>query len=220
MISAGMKRFALTTVAGTALGVFAATAFAQNAADNPGKFQLYSRTFANQSVLPPSTVLNNQVNGVNTCTANGAPGGDQSPELSWYGAPWGTASYVVVLYDVTAGFTHWGMYNIGGNANGLPANAGVANSPYGQQILNDFLLGDEYDGPCQPANVAPDAHQYVFTVYALSSRLVLPSSTNFPAGAETLYHGLIQAGQNGQILASASLTGYFSSTPPSTSAAN
>jgi hypothetical protein len=57
-------------------------------------------------------------------------------------------------------------------------------------------------------------------VYALSSRLVLPSSTNFPAGAETLYHGLIQAGQNGQILASASLTGYFSSTPPSTSAAN
>jgi Raf kinase inhibitor-like YbhB/YbcL family protein len=217
MISAGMKRFGLIAATAAVLGVLAPTALAQSAS---GKFQLYSRTFSNQSIMPISTVLNNQVNGVNTCSANGAPGGDQSPELSWSGAPWGTASYVVVLYDVTAGFTHWGMYNISGTANGLPTNAGVAGSTYGQQISNDFGLGSEYDGPCPPANVAPDFHQYVFTVYALSTRLVLPSSTNFPADAETLYHGLIQAGQNGQILATANLTGYYSSTPPSATAAN
>jgi hypothetical protein len=127
---------------------------------------------------------------------------------------------VVVLYDGTTAFAHWGMYNINGDANGLPENAGVAGSKYGQQILNDFELGDQYDGPCPPANVTPDTHQYVFTVYALSTTLNLPSSANFSAGAETLYHGLIQAGQNGQILASASLTGFFSSTPPSSTASN
>jgi hypothetical protein len=170
--------------------------------------------------LPLSAILNNQVNGVNACTASGAAGGDLSPQLSWSGAPWGTATYVVVLYDVTAGFTHWGMYNIHGNATGLPKGAGVAGSTYGQQIENDFWLGAEYDGPCPPANVTPDAHQYVFTVYALSTTLDLPGSANFPADAETLYQGLIQAGRKGEILASASLTSYDSSTPASTTAAN
>jgi Raf kinase inhibitor-like YbhB/YbcL family protein len=206
-----MKRLSVLAGAAAVLGLLAVGAAAQNYS---GNFQLYSKTFANQSVLPLSTILNNQVNGVNTCTANGAPGGDTSPELSWTGVPYGTQSFVVVLYDVTASFTHWGMYNINGYANGLPANAGVAGSPYGTQILNDFELGNQYDGPCPPANVAPDTHEYVFTVYALSTRLDLPGSSNFPTNAETLYHGLIAAGRQGQILASASLTGYYSSTPP------
>jgi hypothetical protein len=41
----------------------------------------------------------------------------------------------------------------------------------------------------------------------------LPESANFPANAETLYHALIRAGVKGEILGSASLTGYYSSTP-------
>jgi Raf kinase inhibitor-like YbhB/YbcL family protein len=121
---------------------------------------------------------------------------------------------VVVLYDVTASFTHWGMYNISANAKQLPENAGVANSSYGLQIENDFDLGQQYDGPCPPANVPPDTHKYVFTAYALSTKLNLPASTNFPANAETLYHALIVAGQQNQILGEASLTGLYSSTPP------
>jgi Raf kinase inhibitor-like YbhB/YbcL family protein len=159
-------------------------------------------------------ILNNPANGVNTCTANGAAGYDESPELSWTGAPWGTQFFAVVLYDVTAAFTHWGMYNISGNVTQLPENAGVANSHFGLQIENDFDLGQQYDGPCPPANVAPDTHKYVFTVYALSTKLSLPSSTNFPANAETLYHALIRAGKQGEILGEASLTGLYSSTPP------
>lgn len=213
-----MKRIGFFTLAGLLLGICAATAPAQNSANFPGSFQLHSTEFFNNGTIPISAVYNNQVNGVNTCSANGAAGGDRSPELFWTGAPWGTESYVVVLYDVTAAFTHWGMYNIKGNAIGLPVNAGAAGSAYGTQILNDFLLGNEYDGPCPPANVAPDAHQYVFTVYALSTNLDLPSSANFPANAETLYHALIVAGEKNQILGSASLTGYYSSTPPSSSA--
>ena len=113
----------------------------------PRKFQLHSTEFFNNGIIPLSAVLNNQVNGVNTCSANGAAGGDRSPELFWTGAPWGTESYVVVLYDVTAAFTHWGMYNIKGNAIGLPVNAGAAGSAYGTQILNDFRLGQRIRRP-------------------------------------------------------------------------
>jgi Raf kinase inhibitor-like YbhB/YbcL family protein len=206
----------LRMLAGTAIvfGVLAGNSIAQ---DNEvsGEFRLTSSTFANNTELPIPMILNNQVNGVNTCSANGAAGGDQSPDLAWTNAPRGTQSYVVVLYDVTAAFTHWGMYNIRADVTQLPAGAGVSGSAYGSQIENDFYLGEEYDGPCPPAGVTPEQHQYVFTVYALSKRLTPPSSVNFPPDAETLYQALIKAGVDGEILGKASLTGYYSSTPQS-----
>jgi Raf kinase inhibitor-like YbhB/YbcL family protein len=205
MIAYHVKRVATVAIA---IGMFAATALAQES------FQLHSTTFSNDSVLPISMILNQQVNGVNTCSATGAAGYDESPELSWTGAPRGTQSFVVVLYDVTAAFTHWGMYNIGGNVTKLPENAGKAGSPYGLQIENDFELGQEYDGPCPPANVVPNSHQYTFTVYALSGQLHLPGSANFPTNAETLYQALIVAGKQNEILGEATLTGFYSSTPP------
>lgn len=208
MIAKQSRRIVSTIWAAAALGLLASSSSAQE------PFRLTSANFSNGSMLPLSTILNNQVNGVNTCTPNGAAGYDESPELSWTGAPRGTRSYVVVLYDVTAAFTHWGMYNIAPNVTHLPENAGKAGSPYGPQIENDFDLGRQYDGPCPPANVAPDAHKYVFTVYALGTTLDLPQSANFPANAETLYHGLIWAGEQGAILGKASLTGFYSSTPP------
>ena len=135
MIANPGKRIALTASVALAMGILPASAPAQQ------QFQLHSTTFSNGSTLPLSTILNNQVNGVNTCSINGAAGGDESPELSWTGAPRGTQSYVVVLYDTTASFTHWGMYNIGGNVTQLPKNAGKAGSPFGMQVENDFDLG-------------------------------------------------------------------------------
>src|ERR1700756_4254046 len=161
MIANYGKRAGLVAGFALALGMLAASAPAQES------FQLHSTTFSNDSTLPISTILNNQVNGVNTCSASGAAGYDESPQLFWTGVPRGTQSFVVVLYDVTASFTHWGMYKIGGNLTQLPENAGKAGSPYGSQVENDFVLGQEYDGPCPPANVPPDTHKYVFTVYAL-----------------------------------------------------
>jgi Raf kinase inhibitor-like YbhB/YbcL family protein len=191
----------------TASVLLAATAYPQNG------FQLYSPAFQNDGTPPLSMILNEQTNGVNACTASGAAGGDLSPELIWTGAPQGTVSFVVVLYDTTASFTHWGMYNIPGYVFALPQNAGVAGSHYGMQIENDFDLGQEYDGPCPPAGYAPEIHNYVFTVYALNTSLNVPGTTNFPANAETLYHALIVAGQRNQILGTASLTALYSSTP-------
>jgi len=53
----------------------------------------------------------------------------------------------------------------------------------------------------------------VFTVYALDTMLDLQSSANFPARGPTLYEALVEAGRNGDILESASITGLYSSTP-------
>jgi len=197
--------------AALALCLLSVNARAQNA-NLPFGFQLTSTTFSNGEFLPVSAIHNNIVNGLNTCSINGAPGGNQSPEISWTGAPFGTRSFVVTLYDTTAAFTHWGMYNISPPRDGLPEDAGVAGSSFGQQIVNDFGIGAEYDGPCPPAGVAPFVHDYVFTVYALDSVLSLPGSANFPADAETLYQALIDAGRAGHILASASLLGLYSTT--------
>ena len=194
------------------LGLIAACALMTGAV-SAQQFELHSKTFSNDGTPPLSMILNNVTNGVNACTASGALGLDQSPELFWTGAPKGTQSFVVVLFDTTAAFTHWGMYNISPSVHELPQNAGVANSTYGAEIMNDFYFGQQYDGPCPPAGVAPEIHNYVFTVYALSTTLNLPSSANFPANAETLYHALIKAGERGEILAHDSLTALYSSTP-------
>jgi Raf kinase inhibitor-like YbhB/YbcL family protein len=176
------------------------------------RFTVTSSTFANETLMPLSTINNIVANNVNACSVSGAPGGNQSPELLWDGAPPHTRSFTVVAYDETAGFTHWGMYNIPGRASGLPENAGMAGRHRGKQVLNDFGTAG-YGGPCPPANVPPDVHHYVFTVYALDVDLTVPGSTNFPANAEALYHALINAGRHHHILATASITGLYSSTP-------
>ena len=182
-------------------------------ATSAAAFQVSSTTFTNDATLPLSMLYNNIVNGSNTCSLDGSPGGNQSPELSWTNAPPHTVSFVVTLYDTTAAFTHWGMYNIAATATGLPENAGVFGSTYGKQIFNDFELGPEYDGPCPPAGYKPYAHDYVVTVYALDTLLELPSSANFPANSETLYQALIRAGRGGHILRSSTIFGLYSTTP-------
>jgi len=205
--------FGATGIYFSALFIVSLTSLALAQREDDSRFRLTSSTFANNTTLPITTIHNIVVNNVNACSVDGSAGGNQSPELSWSNAPHDTHSFVLIAYDATAAFTHWGMYNISASRTGLPENAGVAGSKYGTQIFNDFFSAAEYDGPCPPANVAPDAHHYVFTLYALDIELKLPGSGNFPPSAETLYHALIRAGENGHILATASLTGLYSTTP-------
>jgi len=165
-------------------------------------FQLTSTTFADGATLPLSVVWDQ-------CAAYPG-GGNISPELSWINAPKKTQSFVVVMYDVTASFTHWGMYNISHRTKGLPSGAGTAGSADGTQVLNDYFIGPEYDGPCPPTTLSPTTHQYVFTVYAMDTLLPqLATFGDFAPGAEALYQALIQAGLDGHILDSASITGSF-----------
>lgn len=201
-----MKSRMLTLVASACLCI-TLTAFAQQQQSNSqdrndwGRFKVTSATFSDGGTIPLVMVYNQ-------CSYYPG-GGNQSPQLSWTHAPRGTRSFVVVGYDPTASFTHWGMYNISGKASGLPQNAGVPNSPYGLQVSNDF--GDlNYDGPCPPPQYNPPSHTYVFTVYALDIVLpTLPTHGDFPPGSEALYHALIAAGRGDHILDSASIVGFF-----------
>jgi len=200
-----------------ALVAFAAAVASAVSADegraNEGRMELSSRTFTNHGTLPPTAVYNAIVNGKNICTASGVAGGDMSPQLEWSHVPRDTRSFVVMVYDTTASFTHWGMYNIPAQSRELPEDAGVAGSTFGTQVFNDFL-DQSYDGPCPPQGVEPFAHHYVFTVYALDTELNLDTSTNFPANAETLFHALLRASEHGHILARASISVFYSATPP------
>jgi Raf kinase inhibitor-like YbhB/YbcL family protein len=166
------------------------------------KLQVSSTTFSNNGTLPLSMVWDQ-------CT-DYPGGGNVSPELTWNNAPHETRSFIVTMYDVTAAFTHWGMYNISSKATRLPSNAGVAGSTYGVQVLNDYFIAMSYDGPCPPPALNPPTHQYVFTVYALDVMLPqLPTFGDFAAGPEALYHALIAAALSGHILDSASISGFF-----------
>ncbi len=182
------------------------------ASAHDGEFRIRSSTFKGGATLPISMADNFPVNGVNVCTADGSAGGNSSPELEWQNAPDGTRSFVVVAFDETASFTHWGIYNIPADATILPAGAGATGSPYGSQVNNDFG-SNGYEGPCPPAGVAPDAHHYVFTVYALDKYLHLTSLGNFPQNSETVLEALATAGASGHVLGKASIGGFFSTTP-------
>ncbi len=211
--NAWRRGIVLSAVALTGLTLSAVDADEPMWQGHEGSLEVTSTTFTENGPLPDSAIYNYISNGANICTADGSVGGDQSPQLQWSHVPRDTRSFVVVLYDTTAAFTHWGLYNVAAHVRSLAEDAGVVGSQYGSQINNDF--GDaSYDGPCPPASVAPDAHHYVFTVYALDTELKVSSSANFPANAETLYHALVHAARGGHILASGSLGTYYSATPP------
>src|SRR5205085_8703165 len=82
-------------------------------------------------------------------------GENRSPALAWSGAPKGTQSYAVTMFDPDAnggrGFWHWLVFNIPGSAQGLPAGAGAETGlPNGAvQAQNDFGTPG-YGGACPP----------------------------------------------------------------------
>lgn len=160
--------------------------------DAPPPFTISSTTFKNGHFVPASMVYDH----------SGCSGGNQSPELTWTGAPKKTKSFAVLTLDTTAIFWHWGMYNIAPATTSLPQNAGTKKSKYGSEVLNDWAIyfgksNRGYDGPCPPPG---KAHHYVFTIYALDTTLKLPRS----AYAENLDLAI-----RGHILGSASITGLY-----------
>ena len=115
----------------------------------------------------------------------GCTGGNVSPPLEWRGAPEGTQSFVVTLFDrdersTPSGWWHWIVYDIPSSASALPAGAGREHSaalPPGSLQGRSDLGEDAYHGPC-PAKGDPP-HRYVFTIYALNvAKLPVPPDSS------------------------------------------
>ncbi|MFW5387160.1 kinase inhibitor [Yersinia sp. 2542 StPb PI] len=104
----------------------------------------------------------------------GCDGGNQSPQLSWQGAPAGTKSFAITAYDPDAptgsGWWHWTVVNIPADVHSLATNAGQSKNstlPVGAvQGRNDFGYAG-FGGACPPAGDKP--HRYQFTVWALKT---------------------------------------------------
>lgn len=111
----------------------------------------------------------------------GCKGNNQSPQLSWSGAPKGTKSFVLTVYDPDAptgsGWWHWVAFNIPVNTQALPTDASATGKmPAGTvEARTDYGL-KKFGGACPPAG---EVHRYIFTVYALGvEKLKLDASAS------------------------------------------
>lgn len=120
-----------------------------------------------------------------TAKAFGCSGGNQSPELHWSGAPAGTQSFVLTLFDrdersTPSGWWHWVVYDLPKSTTSLPQGAGAEHGgalPPGTLQGRTDLGEDAYHGPC-PAEGDPP-HRYVFTLYALNvAKLPVPADSS------------------------------------------
>src|ERR1700729_591038 len=102
----------------------------------------------------------------------GCTGKNISPALSWAGAPKGTKSFAINVYDPDAptgsGFWHWVVFNIPADATSLPKGAGDpkgSGMPAGVVQSRTDYGAPGYGAPCPPRGKKP--HHYHFTIYAV-----------------------------------------------------
>jgi Raf kinase inhibitor-like YbhB/YbcL family protein len=126
-------------------------------------------------------------------------GQDISPVVSWQGIPDGTESIALIMDDPDAlgrTFVHWVIFNIPGNATGLPEGVPSDLDDSSLQGKTDFgKIG--YGGPCPPSG---NPHRYVFKVYALDTELDLKSGVT---------KSQLEAAMKGHILAQGEMIGNY-----------
>lgn len=123
-------------------------------------------------------------------------GEDESPDLTWSGAPEATVAFALIVDDIDArDFVHWVVFDMTGSASGGLAEGISASPDAPPQGLNDYRkIG--WGGPCPPSGT----HRYRFRLLALDKVLELsgtPSADNVTAAAD------------GHVLAEAHLTGTY-----------
>ncbi len=109
----------------------------------------------------------------------GCEGKNESPQLSWSGAPKGTKSFAINVYDPDAptgsGWWHWNVVNLPTSINSISQNASMSKDLPNEaiEIRNDYgKIG--FGGACPPPG---EVHRYIITVYALGvERLELPEN--------------------------------------------
>src|ERR1700728_5141286 len=161
-------------------------------------FRLQSPTIA-----PNSTLSDDQV-----YSGFGCSGKNISPALSWSGAPSGTKSFAVTLYDPDAptgsGWWHWVVFNIPPGTTSLPKGAGDVEKklmPKGAVQSRTDFGANGYGGPCPPAGDKP--HHYQITVFAVDVDK-LPDAKDHSASA-----ALVGFDLHFHTLAKATLTGLY-----------
>ncbi|TDC21374.1 YbhB/YbcL family Raf kinase inhibitor-like protein [Streptomyces sp. 8K308] len=148
-------------------------------------FTVTSTTVADGAAWPPE-----QFSGI-----FGVPGGkDLSPQLSWSGAPEGTKSYAVTVYDPDAptgsGFWHWAVADIPATVTELPEGAGDdtdSGLPEGAFQLPNDARAARFTGAAPPPGHGP--HRYFIVVHALDVE-----SIGVPADATPAVLGFTMAG--------------------------
>jgi Raf kinase inhibitor-like YbhB/YbcL family protein len=158
-------------------------------------FKLTSQSFRDGDYLDHKHILSKEF-------GFGCAGGNQSPQLSWSGAPEGTKSFAITCFDPDAptgsGFWHWVVFNIPASTTSIPVGAGDVKKklmPKGAiQSRTDFGT-DGYGGPCPPQGDKP--HHYIFTVYAVDEdKLQFAKDHNVSAavvGFELHFHSKAKA---------------------------
>ena len=160
------------------------------------EFPVRSESFAEGQTLPPAQRSGKMRAG----------GQDESPQLSWSGAPAGTKGYAVTMFDPDApgrgGFWHWAVLDLPADVTSLPAGAGAEGGnvlPAGAiQLRNDGGFHG-YLGAAPPPGHGP--HRYVITVLALD---VAQSGLN-----ERTSPASLDAKLSGHTLGRGTLTGIF-----------
>lgn len=156
---------------------------AAHAEDAPS-FNLNTNGFLDKGIIPV----------LYTCD-----GEDVSPQFSITNTPANTKSFAFILIDEDAPstpFYHWVLFNIPAKTTEL--NQGPEKPPAGSLAgINSFNKAG-YNGPCPPKG---NAHNYVFTLYALDTKLALSASAN---GND------VMAAMKGHIIKQTSLSGAYS----------
>ena len=168
-----------------------------------GAAKAQSMTLTSADIKEGATIANEQVlNGF------GCSGGNISPALSWSGAPTGTKSFAVSMFDPDAptgsGFWHWVVFNIPPGTTGFAKGAGDVHKklmPKGAIQSRTDLGSDGYGGPCPPAGDKP--HHYQITMFAVDVDK-LPFAKNHNASA-----ALVGFDLHFHTLAKATLTGLY-----------
>jgi Raf kinase inhibitor-like YbhB/YbcL family protein len=152
-------------------------------------------TLTSPDIKPDARIADEQVANGFGCT-----GGNVSPALSWSGAPKGTKSFALSVYDPDAptgsGFWHWVMFDIPADVTSLPKNAGdpkATLAPAGAiQGAND-TGSHGYFGPCPPKGDKP--HHYHFQVFAVDVDKLDADASATPAvvGFNLHFHTLAKA---------------------------
>jgi Raf kinase inhibitor-like YbhB/YbcL family protein len=133
-----------------------------------------------------------------------------SPALSWSQVPPGTQSFVLLMHDPEPAIpaksskmdvTHWLIWNIPGTATGLPEGVMAGDLPDGSRQVS--LRSNGYMGPGAPPG---PYHHYTFMLYALDTKLDIPSGAPADAAKTRM---AVEDAMDGHVLGKAVLVARF-----------